>query len=1380
MLNRDHQNPDFSSQSDQSLSNFRLADKDATLDYYIEVGDKYLQQEDITEAIAYYRQAVQIDPKCLKACQKLATALKQQGNLEAAAGYLYQAIQYQEETQQTPGTPEKAFSYSDQILSGKTSPDVALSSEKLAEPSIILEPEFQTHQRFDVVSKISFESEDGVTVVHDVSEFIEPSQWRRKLTTKPQIQKNSTEEAAARQALKKALDYLAKNDYRQALMLCQRVINRFPNLAEAYKTKGNILQKSGQLSQAIECYQKAIEIDPNYTEVHANLGGIYAQQKQWKKSIVHYQKAIDLNPKFAGAYRNLAKVWYKLGRNQKAIEYTYQALKLEPEKTNPQIHYKVGNELLNQNRISDAIQCYEYAVKLNPQFVEAYQKLAMTLEKQGEWKKAASLYRRALELTQTGYGGQAYDSPTLKYQAQPKAMMGENTEIGKDAFSISPEKYNQLLEQPTAKRLPSYVQQSQQSTKPISIVPSQETPPLVRNQTAYTTAHIETNEQQPQTIEQKIGKYTAALITNPNSATLNADLGSLYGQKQCWKQAIRCYQKAIAINPQFAGVYRNLARIFEQTGKEKEATKYWFEAFSLEPEQASAKDHWELGNKLLEQGEIEESTACYRQAIIQKSDYTEAYHQLGKILVQQKQLDRAIACYRQAVKQNSQDSQSYYSLGRILAAKEDWKSVTICYERSLTIEPNQSQAYHYLGEAYIKQQLWEKAVASYKKAIRLDPEFSWSYHNLGDALRELKQWDLAVQSYREAIRLNPDCDWSYYNIAEALAALENWEDAYPAYAKAQKLNANLPELTSKLNHVLHQRIKSDLNSALKLYLQAIKQEPSNLDNYHQALKIDPLDTNLYLGLSQNLITQERQQDAIAVLEKSIEINPQFTESYLQLAQLSETIGNAQQATEYRYQALVTQSESGNVTDFLNLAKQFQAQEQFDKAETCYHQALSVAPEQVEPYAALGKLLIQQSHWDKAIQLYRQAITHHPSYTEFHFCLGEAHSNQQHHQEAIARYQQAIALDPDYWEAYHHQGDAWINLLAWNKAINCYEKVLELKPDFVWAYHNIALAYSKLERWSEAEKAYQQVTEVDPNFWEEHQQDFAIQSRWGDVLFHQEQWSQAAIAYKRSIQVKPEDFWCHHNLGKALYSLQQWDESIQAFESAVSLNNECPVSYYYLGELYTKAENWEKAVFSYRQTFNLQPDFPDVQDKLSHAFQQQAKVNLADARQYYRSKIAENPQDITSYRKMLELSADDPEIHYGLGKALVDIGRIHEGSVSLHKAIELKPNHTEASLVLGEVLMEQNRWSEAIELYRTALETNPQNQQINLNLGAALFRFNQIEEAIEVYSEAIKLNPNNHLFYYRLGDTLAHQGKTVDASNYYRKAVELETMSSIES
>ena len=96
-----------------------------------------------------------------------------------------------------------------------------------------------------------------------------------------------------------------------------------------------------------------------------------------------------------------------------------------------------------------------------------------------------------------------------------------------------------------------------------------------------------------------------------------------------------------------------------------------------------------------------------------------------------------------------------------------------------------------------------------------------------------------------------------------------------------------------------------------------------------------------------------------------------------------------------------------------------------------------------------------------------------------------------------------------------------------------------------------------------------------------------------------------------------------------------------------------------------------AVTSYRESLAISTEIAEVENKLSHALHQQAKSNIADASQYYRSQVAKNPDDITSYRKLLEITHNDPTIYYGLANALVVADKIHEASIHYQKAIKLK-------------------------------------------------------------------------------------------------------------
>ncbi len=126
--------------------------------------------------------------------------------------------------------------------------------------------------------------------------------------------------------------------------------------------------------------------------------------------------------------------------------------------------------------------------------------------------------------------------------------------------------------------------------------------------------------------------YQQAIALHPNYAIAYTNLGSLYGQQKQWKKALSCYQKAITLQPKTVGNYRNLARLWSQLGDQKRVNEAWFRADSLEADQISLEAHLELGDKLLQDNEIEKAIACYRRGLNRDFNSQVALEKLGKAL----------------------------------------------------------------------------------------------------------------------------------------------------------------------------------------------------------------------------------------------------------------------------------------------------------------------------------------------------------------------------------------------------------------------------------------------------------------------------------------------------------------------------------------------------------------------------------------------------------------------------------------------------------------------------------------------------------------------------------------------------------------------------
>ncbi|BBD54337.1 glycoside hydrolase family 99-like domain-containing protein [Planktothrix agardhii] len=316
---------------------------------------------------------------------------------------------------------------------------------------------------------------------------------------------------------------------------------------------------------------------------------------------------------------------------------------------------------------------------------------------------------------------------------------------------------------------------------------------------------------------------------------------------------------------------------------------------------------------------------------------------------------------------------------------------------------------------------------------------------------------------------------------------------------------------------------------------------------------------------------------------------------------------------------------------------------------------SVSP--AEPSYRLAQALVKQEKWQEAIAAYQQALIITPNWVEVQRELGDLFLKLERWDEAVQVYETAIGLRSEGAEVYHNLGDALLKLQRWEDAIAAYEKAIELNPEFSWSYNNL-----------------------------------------GDGLRELQRWDKAAQAYQKAIELKSDFALSHHNLGDVLVKKEDWENAIAAYQKAVDLDPNFVWSYYNLAEVYVKLDQWDEAVEVYRQVLKIKPDLTEVEEKLNRALHQQVKTRLETALSYYRKAIKNDPTDVESYQKALEIKPDDADLHLGLENALITKSKQQELIEGCQKAIVF---NVDLEKELEESLQKCNEF----------LEFSPNNEQI---------------------------------------------------------------------
>ncbi len=122
----------------------------------------------------------------------------------------------------------------------------------------------------------------------------------------------------------------------------------------------------------------------------------------WQQSLMYkndrtlYRTTIARNPGCWLAYNNLGAVFVKAGRLHEAIEHYEQALRLKPDYA--KARHNLGHAMFNLGRVQEAIEQYQQALGLEPNDPELHNNLGNALAEIGRTQEALNHYEQALKL----------------------------------------------------------------------------------------------------------------------------------------------------------------------------------------------------------------------------------------------------------------------------------------------------------------------------------------------------------------------------------------------------------------------------------------------------------------------------------------------------------------------------------------------------------------------------------------------------------------------------------------------------------------------------------------------------------------------------------------------------------------------------------------------------------------------------------------------------------------------------------------------------------------------------------------------------------------------------------------------------------------------
>ena len=302
-----------------------------------------------------------------------------------------------------------------------------------------------------------------------------------------------------------------------------------------------------------------------------------------------------------------------------------------------------------------------------------------------------------------------------------------------------------------------------------------------------------------------------------------------------YKNSIILYQDTIARNPTSWVAHYNLGNRLLDQGKYDEAIEQYHRVLASCPNDDEALNN--LAICLQAQGKYDEALDAYHRVVTLRPHYFSAYYNLGVCLQKQDNIDGAIEEYRRAIAVRSDDESVHYHLANCLRRQGKYDEAIDEYRRAVALRRDDYRAWHDYTLAFVNKGDLPSAVEKARQALAINPQFSEGHDTLGCILFDLGKTSEAIEEIKTAARLQPDTARYCEHLGLMLIKTGDPAAAEAALREAMRLDPQSAEPHNLLGVVLGQR--GDIAAAIAQFETALSknpQHPGATDNLNKALQ----------------------------------------------------------------------------------------------------------------------------------------------------------------------------------------------------------------------------------------------------------------------------------------------------------------------------------------------------------------------------------------------------------------------------------------------------------------------------------------------------------------------------------------------------------------
>ncbi len=486
-------------------------------------------------------------------------------------------------------------------------------------------------------------------------------------------------------------------------------------------------------------------------------------------------------------------------------------------------------------------------------------------------------------------------------------------------------------------------------------------------------------------------------------------------------------------------------------------------------------------------------------------------------------------------------------------------------------------------------------------------------------------------------------------------------------------------------------------------------------------------------------------------------------------------------------------DGGTFTDFLDRAKIYLLQKDFERTERDLKSAGAIAPDRVVVHKFMASVLAERGERRQAIELLEKFLAHEPEDLDANLLKARLKADDGKLRIALSVLRGVSNRDKTDEESQLKVGQCRLAIRDFHGAIEAFEQTLELNSLSVGAYFGRGIAYHEIRRYeaaiadfeaaiahggpnarfytrlgeaklainaiNEASRAFKYAMKVDNR---------SLDARLGyaKVKFARGNRQEALRLSSEVSKKDPQNSAAAHFAGVVQFDEKQLDAAVDSFTAAIELSadsNEKSVNYYRRGTARLENNNVVEAVADFDKAIRLRPFHVGSLVWRGYAYGKLGKWALAIGD--LQAAIDLNPMAADQYKKLGEFIAEhaikhfgelikadksDAEAYYNRGMANLFLQKTDRAYLDFEQVLELDPKHGEAQVRLGTLYLADHQAKKAYTFFSNAVKSRPSATTLLLR-AEAMLQMGVIQPAILDIRDAIRTSRNNDRLYVRRGE-----------------------------